>query len=128
MIEPQPLLTATDCLACAGISMVQRLKIALLMRIAQIGGNAVDVQALLDQGSCLVCAGIDLGSAIEIVLLNQIASGSSSGSGCVATTNGDPEGVLTSNCTPALAVDPNTKAIYLFTGVAGTNTGWELKV
>ena len=126
MIDPQSLLTATDCLACAGISMVQRLKIALLMRIAAIGGTAVDVQSLLDQGACLVCAGIDLGSAIEIALLNQIAG--TTGNGCLPSTNGDPEGVLTSPCSPALAVDPATKAVYLYTGAAGGNTGWELKV
>lgn len=125
-LDPQSLLNGAPCLNCIGLSLAQQIKIALLLQIAQTQGTAVNVQSLIDQAGCLTCMGVDLGSAIEIVLLNIVAA--SAGAGCVPTTSGDPEGVLTSPCTPALAVDPATRAIYLYTGVAGGNTGWQLKV
>ena len=129
MIDPQPLLDSVACINCLGASIGQQLKIALLLQIAEAQGTAVNIQALLDQAACLVCIGVDLVTAIEIVLLSQIAGGGGgSVTGCMPTTNRDPEGVLTSACTPALAIDPATKAIYLYTGLAGGNTGWELKV
>lgn len=131
MIDPQPLLDSVACINCMGASIGQQLKIALLLQIAQAQGTAVNIQALLDQAACLVCIGVDLATALEIVLLSQIAAGGGgggAGAGCMLSTAGDPEGVLTSTCTPALAVDPATKAIYLFTGTAGTNTGWILKI
>ncbi len=76
--------------------------------------------------TCWSCVS-DKWAALLFLLANG-GGGGSSGTGCVLPTSGDPEGVLVSPCSPALAIDPGTSAIYIFTGTAGTNTGWALKI
>lgn len=101
---------------------------ALLYLLATIAGVTVD--QIVAGSACYRCV-TDFQSA-ELFLLNTIVTNGTGGggaeAGCMPSTSGDPEGVLVSTCSPALAVDPATSAIYLFTGVAGTSVGWALKV
>lgn len=79
--------------------------------------------------ACYSCVADKWAAIIYLLSLGSGGGGGGgTGNGCAISTNGDPEGVLVSTCSPAIAVDPATKAIYLFTGTAGTNTGWTLKV
>lgn len=130
--DVQSLLDSASGFAGLNGGMADALQLALLCRIGQAldPDMSCDIQTLLDEGKCFTCISAGMLPIIQTALLCRIADGISgaAASGCVPTTNGDPEGVLISACSPALAVDPNTSAIYLFTGVAGTNTGWNLKV
>lgn len=123
MASPEEIANGARCMAC-----IPNKQEALLYLLAQIAG-VTDPAIIAENARCYSC--IPNKQEAMIYLLDTIAingGGGGSGAGCMLETNGDPEGVLTSSCSPALAVDPATSAIYLFTGVAGTNTGWALKV
>lgn len=124
MASPETIAAGASCFTC-----IPNKQEALLYLLAQIAG-VTDPAIIAENARCYAC--IPNKQEAMLYLLDTIAvnggGGSGAGAGCMLTTNGDPEGVLTSTCTPALAVDPSTSAIYLFTGVAGANTGWALKV
>lgn len=135
--SPQELIADAACFTCISPGMQQLVNTALLCRIATALNPAMtcDVQTLVSEAACFTCIPPGMQALVNTQLLCNIAGaltgsggGSIVGSGCLPSTNGDPEGVLVSPCSPALAVDPNTKAIYMFTGVAGTSVGWQLKV
>lgn len=105
----------------------QKLAVIIYLLAVQAGVSA-DPSTLVANAACIDnCIPDGFKPAVIIDLLNTIAANGAA-TGCALQTNGNPEGVLTANCSPAIAVDPATQAIYLFTGVAGTNTGWALKV
>lgn len=123
MASPETIAAGASCFTC-----IPNKQEAIIYLLAQIAG-VTDPATIAAGASCYTC--IPNKQEAILFLLDAIMTGGGGGgggTGCMLETNGDPEGVLTSNCTPALAVDPATSAIYLFTGVAGTNTGWALKV
>lgn len=120
MATPAEIAEASNCYRCIGDQQA-----ALLYVFATIAG--MTPEQIQTGSSCFKCIG-DPMSALVYLADQILQAGSGGATGCVPTTSGDPEGVLVSTCTPALAVDPATSAIYLFTGVAGTSVGWALKV
>ena len=120
----QEIIDGATCLDCA-IPLGLQLPV-LIYVFARAAGVSTDPQTLVDNAAC-ISACIPPGMQLAALLGIQ-ASGGGGGSGCALSTNGDPEGVLTSTCTPAIAIDPNTLALYVYTGLAGGNTGWTLKV
>lgn len=128
MATTSELLDEAKCIDCA---IPDGMKLSVLISLfASIAGVSADPNTLMANAACIDCAippGMQM--AVLISLAEDISGGGGTGgTGCALPTNGDPEGVLTATCSPAIAVDPATQAIYLFTGVAGTNTGWALKV
>lgn len=122
MASPNDISVAAACFACIPD------KLSAFIYLLAVNAGVTDPATIAANSACYACIP-DKWSAILYLLDNGgSGGGGSGGTGCVLETSGDPEGVLTSNCSPALAVDPATQAIYLFTGVAGTNTGWALKV
>lgn len=104
-------------------------KLAALLYLLATNAGMSDPATVAANSACWSCVPDKWAAALY--LLDNGGSGGGGGgggTGCALSTNGDPEGVLTATCSPAIAVDPATQAIYLFTGVAGTNTGWALKV
>ena len=128
--NPQTLLDDAACFECLPAGMRSLLDTALLCRIAQGLGMTCDVQTLLTDAACFSCLTPGERVLVQLQLLCNIAGGTGGGgigAGCVLSTNGNPEGVLVSSCSPAFAIDPNSGALYIFTGTAGTNTGWTFK-
>lgn len=122
-MTPEQVAALSACWKC-----LPDFRAALLFLLATNAG--MTIEQVIAGSACWRCLS-DFQSA-ELFLLNEIVTngtgGGGAGAGCMQSTSGDPEGVLVSSCTPALAVDPATSAIYLFTGVAGTSVGWSLKV
>jgi len=126
MATPSEIAAGATCYACVPNKMD-----ALLYLFATIAGVA-DPATIAANAACYAC--IPNKEDALLYLADLIATNGTGGggggaaAGCMPTTAGNPEGVLVSTCTPSLAVDPATSAIYLFTGVAGTSVGWALKV
>lgn len=125
-LTPSELAAASECLDC-GIPDGMKLSVIIYL-LSQIADVPADPTTLVASATCLdKCIPQGMKPAVIIDLLNTIQAAGST-TGCALSTSGDPQGVLVSTCTPAIAVDPATQAIYLFTGIAGTNNGWALKV
>lgn len=115
------------CYANVAQDQVQLLKLALLRQILLAANPMADTStnALLAQVGCYAHLPSGMMHLLELALLKQIVDGGGTGgAGGVLSTTGDPEGVVTSPASPALAVDCNTGALYAYCGVAGANTGW----
>lgn len=102
------------------------LKLGLLRQLLLATNPMADTTpaALLQSAQCYLCQPPGMWPLFELALLKQLVDGGGVGGGILATT-GDPEGVVTSPATPALAYDCATGALYAYCGTAGGNTGWQ---
>ncbi len=104
------------------------IKLGLLKQILLSVNPMADTSpsALMQAAGCYACQSPGFWPLFELGLLKQIVDGGGLGAGGgVLATTGDPEGVVTSSATPALAYDCASGALYVFCGVAGTNVGWQ---
>lgn len=122
------LMASAACYTCAPPGQWQLMKLGLLKEILLAANPMADTSAtgLMQSAACYACLPPGMWQLIELGLLRQLVDGGGTGGGGggVLETTGDPEGVVTSNTVPALALDCNTGALYAFCGTAGGNTGW----
>lgn len=74
-IATSTLLSEAKCYLCAGITLVEALKLALLARILLAADPAADTSfsALVEYGKCYTCYGASLYDVLELALLDQIS-------------------------------------------------------
>lgn len=104
----------------------QLMQLGLLRQLVLAANPMADTSpsALMQQAACYTALPPGFWPLLQLALLKLLVDGGGTGGGGVLSTTGDPEGVVSSSATPALAVDCNTGALYVYCGAAGGNTGW----